>query len=124
MLGHIECDDYHYLVFEYVKATDMFTFLERRRFQPLPEHEARFVSNLIISQAYRALILQVFRALEHIHANSIAHRDVKLENILVSENNHVTLIDFGLCSFIEEGKLCREWCGSDNYLVVSNEQFS
>jgi len=105
MISHMECDDYHYLVFEYIKSLDMFTFLEKRRFAPLPEYEAR------------AIILQIFRALEFIHANSIAHRDVKLENILVSENNQITLIDFGLCAFIEEGKQCKEWCGSDNYLA-------
>lgn len=60
---------------------------------------------------------QIFNALEHIHAHSIAHRDVKLENVLISERMEITLIDFGLCGIVDGDRELREWCGSDNYLV-------
>jgi len=102
---YLECNENHYLVFEYVQAPDMFCFLEKRSFAPMPEDDAR------------KIILQIFQALEHIHAHSISHRDVKLENILISEKLDITLIDFGLCGFVEENRLLREWCGSDNYLA-------
>lgn len=38
---YLECDDFHYLIFEYVKAADMFCFLEKRNFSPMPENDAR-----------------------------------------------------------------------------------
>ena len=44
------------------------------------------------------ITLQLLRALKYLHKNSVVHADVKLENILLSENNleSLRLIDFGL----------------------------
>lgn len=45
------------------------------------------------------IIFQVFRALEYLHARSLVHRDVKLENILVASNHpysRIILTDFGV----------------------------
>jgi len=42
------------------------------------------------------VIRQVCAALEHAHAHGIIHRDLKLENIIRSDNGTVTLTDFGL----------------------------
>lgn len=39
---------------------------------------------------------KVIRALIHIHASSITHKDIKPDNIMYSEDGEVKLIDFGL----------------------------
>ena len=44
------------------------------------------------------IILQLLRALKYLHSRGVVHSDVKLENVLLSENNleSLRLIDFGL----------------------------
>ena len=36
------------------------------------------------------------KGLSYIHSKRIIHRDIKLHNFLLDENNHCKLIDFGL----------------------------
>jgi len=105
LLQYIDKPDFHFLIFQFINGQDLFVYLEKLNFTPRHETEAR------------SIVTQILSALAHIHTHSIAHRDIKLENILIDSNGKVTLIDLGLCSFIEEGKLCRDWCGSDNYLA-------
>jgi serine/threonine protein kinase len=40
----------------------------------------------------------VLRALDYIHGNGVVHRDMKHENIMVDEYDHIKLIDFGIAS--------------------------
>jgi len=104
-LGYYEETDHHSLVFSYIQAQDLFGYLEHRSFSPRSEEESRVI------------IVDVLDALVHTHSKKIAHRDVKLENILLSKTGRAYLIDYGLCGVIEEGTRSREWCGSDNYLA-------
>ncbi len=66
------------------------------------------------------IIRQVLSAVAHMHARNIVHRDLKLENILLSDDGaapRVKLIDFGLARFKPEGQTLRTICGSPLYIA-------
>ncbi|KAL9550744.1 hypothetical protein MBANPS3_004594 [Mucor bainieri] len=43
----------------------------------------------------REIFSQLVDAIEHLHSNNIVHRDIKPQNLVMSNNNIVKLIDFG-----------------------------
>ncbi|OHT08144.1 putative serine/threonine-protein kinase ndrA [Tritrichomonas foetus] len=77
-----------YLVLEYIAGGDMMTALIRNKI--FPEHTARFFAG------------EIALALHSIHRMNILHRDLKPDNILITESGHIKLTDFGLSSVYEK----------------------
>lgn len=68
---------------------------------------------------------QLLSSVEYLHSLGVCHRDIKLENILLTENLTPILTDFGLSSVPFENKL-RNHCGSKGYVApeaISSPQF-
>uniref|UniRef100_A0A8H7N820 Protein kinase domain-containing protein n=1 Tax=Bionectria ochroleuca TaxID=29856 RepID=A0A8H7N820_BIOOC len=75
--------NYHwYMLFEYVNGGQMLDYIISHG--KLKEKQARKFSRQIAS------------ALDYCHRNSIVHRDLKIENILISKTGDIKIIDFGL----------------------------
>ncbi len=72
---------------EYISGGDLFDLLKKKiRFS---EEEARFY------------ITEIIIAIEHLHETlNLMYRDLKLENILIDDDGHIKLCDFGLTSTI------------------------
>lgn len=58
-----------------------------------------------------SVFAQLASALDHAHAKSVLHRDVKPNNVLVAEDGSVRLFDFGLARLLADG-------GKDQSMVV------
>ncbi|PRP79393.1 CAMK family protein kinase [Planoprotostelium fungivorum] len=108
--GSFESRNHLYLVFDRVRGGDLFALMEHNGFRPLPE--------FMVLRILRSVV----NTLVHCHNHGVAHRDIKLENILVDP--HVTsavLIDFGLCSFFTSSganeSLTEDLCGSLEYIA-------
>ena len=69
---------------------------------------------------------QLINGLEYIHHKGIVHRDLKLENLLLSKNNILKIIDFGLSNYYDKNKLLSTPCGSPCYAspeLLSGEKY-
>jgi serine/threonine protein kinase len=63
-----------------------------------------------------AMFKEVLEALHYIHSLHIAHRDIKLENILLTSKFHPKLSDFSYAIIFEgKSKLSETFCGSLPY---------
>lgn len=76
-----------YLAMEYVEG------------QPLTVHARE--ANLTIEERL-ALLCDVLTALQYAHQNLIVHRDIKPDNILVTPDGAVKLLDFGIAKLLDQ----------------------
>ncbi|ORY02423.1 kinase-like protein [Basidiobolus meristosporus CBS 931.73] len=81
-------------------------------------------SNQVDEKMAARYFVQIVHAISHMHSLGIAHRDIKLENICITEKNSVKLIDFG-CAFVFRSpasiekriRLATTTCGSEAYIA-------
>ena len=58
---------------------------------------------------------QMVSAVAYLHKRKILHRDIKDENIIISEKFSIKLIDFGSAASMREEKLFGTFCGTIEY---------
>ncbi|KAL4786052.1 hypothetical protein BJX76DRAFT_140065 [Aspergillus varians] len=91
--------NYHwYMLFELVNGGQMLDYIISHG--KLKEKQARKFARQIAS------------ALDYCHRNSIVHRDLKIENILISKTGDIKIIDFGLSNLFSPKSLLKTFCGS------------
>ncbi|KAK8853895.1 hypothetical protein M9Y10_016440 [Tritrichomonas musculus] len=90
-----------YLVLDYCKGGDLAEYLIKNN-GPLHEKQAANVFQQIVS------------AINYIHQNGVAHRDLKPQNILITVWPNIKISDFGLCGFMEDTKM-KTFCGTPCY---------
>ena len=82
-----------YLVMEYVQGKTLKAVIQER---------GKLSAPLACQIAIRIL-----SALEHAHRNGIVHRDIKPQNILVHEDGHIKVADFGIARIADSATLTR-----------------
>jgi tRNA A-37 threonylcarbamoyl transferase component Bud32 len=80
--------DTHFLAMEYVEGMSLAKLLAQRG--PLPVTEAC------------CYIRQAALGLQHAHERGMVHRDIKPQNLMVTSQGQVKILDFGLARFVLE----------------------
>jgi serine/threonine protein kinase len=89
-----------HIVMEYLSGGNLYSrMLAERR---IPLREAKLY------------IAEIALALSELHSHSIVYRDLKPENVMLCEDGHIKLTDFGLAS---EVRCCSAVCGTGSYLA-------
>eukprot|EP00434_Breviolum_minutum_P011617 symbB.v1.2.010248.t1/scaffold663.1/size175208/4 len=75
----------------------------------LVQHTAKFLHRSFTESLASALMKQIFSAIAYVHEQGVAHRDLKLENFLLTKGNVcdetclLKLADFGLAQYFRGG---------------------
>lgn len=81
--------NFHYFVMKFLEGSTVAELIdEMKRRDP---HEVRFHPRQVHN-----VIIQACRGLGHAHRRGLVHRDIKPGNLMVSPDNHVTIMDFGI----------------------------
>jgi serine/threonine protein kinase len=100
-----ENSDYYYVVLEYLAGKDMFEYIQKRNFS-LPEERVK------------QLMFQLMQAVKYLNAFGIVHRDLKLENVMMSDATdraRPIIVDFGLAKIIGPNQTATEPFGTLGY---------
>lgn len=82
--------DHLWLVMEYCGAGSVTDLVKSTRGQSLKEDWIAYVSR------------EILRGLSHLHANRVIHRDIKGQNVLLTDNADVKLVDFGVSAQLDK----------------------
>ena len=89
------------LVLDYASGGDLCKYVRAKR--RLEEDEAR------------KLLAQIACGIHYCHANSVVHRDIKLENCLLDSRGNCKIVDFGFSTIYKTGQRLKTFCGSPSY---------
>ena len=97
--------EFIYIFMEYCPGGSLFHFFQKRNY---------FLDEKLCSN----IIYKICLAVNYFHSYGIAHRDLKLDNILMTsddDNADIRILDFGLGKIIGPGETCNEPYGTVLY---------
>jgi len=92
-----------YFVLDYLRGGELFFHLKKNR--RFPEDTARI------------WVAEIALALGHLHSLDIVYRDLKPENVLLDDDGHVCLTDFGLAKDVAPSDKAHTFAGTPEYLA-------
>eukprot|EP00347_Sterkiella_histriomuscorum_P003207 403365182 len=92
------------LVMEYVEGKSLYSFLRKKGGFTLKIDET----------TAKVIFKQIVDGVAYLHSQKITHRDLKLENVLINNQNIIKIIDFGFS--VKSDKKLQFSCGTPHYM--------
>lgn len=111
LYDYIEEADGLYLVMEYVSGYPLDEYIKKKS-GPIPLDKAM------------PMMIQILEAFSYAHLKEIVHRDIKPSNILITSNNEIKILDFGIAKLISSSseKLTKTGTQMGTVYYMSPEQ--
>ena len=113
---------YVYMLMEASLGGEVWTILRDKGM--FDENTTRFIVIFVIIDIIminitivRFIMASVVYALEYLHKKGIVYRDLKPENLLLSCDGYVKLVDFGFSKKLEMGNKTWTFCGTPEYVA-------
>ncbi len=65
----------------------------------------------------KSVFKQIVEALKYCHSKRILHRDIKLDNILLTIDGVIKVCDFGVSKIVKPTERMTEQCGTPAYIA-------
>jgi len=98
-----ETEKHIVFVMEVCGAGDLLTYVRKRR--KLKEDQAKYIFK------------QLIEGIRYVNYKGILHRDIKLDNILLTSEGEIRICDFGVSKLVREGEIMTEQCGTPAYIA-------
>ena len=85
--------------------------------ESLTSYAAKFPRNVLPEHEARRIFSQVVTAVKYCHSQSVSHRDLKPDNVLLDRNHSVKLVDFGFATWSPSHKPVQVFCGTPSYMA-------
>jgi 5'-AMP-activated protein kinase catalytic alpha subunit len=113
LLEVFENENYVFFVMEYAKKGDLLNYM--KSYGVMPEFRAKNI------------FFDIILGLEFLHSKNVIHRDIKLDNILLSDKFRAKIADFGISKINPPENSLHEQCGTPAYLapeIIKNNGYS
>jgi len=112
-LSSFEDADKFLIVIEFIKGSDLQKMVTQ--VGALSENSTRKYFHQIVS------------TIHYLHERGYVHRDIKMENVMIDENDNAKIIDFGTANRTSQGSLNQTYCGTQSYAapeLLRGERYS
>ena len=115
LCGTIDNTKQLHLVQEYVNGCSLYQYIKKRP------------TRRLLESTTKKIFSQVINCIAYLHSHQIHHRDIKLENILISKDHAVKVIDFGFSTCFSNERKVKLCCGTPSYMapeIVKRREFT
>lgn len=116
--GYVQKDSFLVIALELCEGISLKNFIDKQYQVQVDDENSKYNDKVYIFDENLTLIIlkQILDAVYYLHSCNIVHRDIKLENIIISSEKMIKICDFGFARFFESNIPFTEFSGSQQYI--------